>query len=506
MFVFDTTGSMGGYIDDMKASADAFADALATSGIDYRLGLTEFDDFVTDCGSCGSPGDEPYKIYNGGDLTDDPAAFKSWVNTLIAGGGNDWPESHLAALHHTITDQHWRGGEVQKIAILISDAMPHNDADCCNVEGDTFAGTIANLNAAGVKVFVVGYNDGWGYVPDGWATDLATSTGGKFYKIDETDLLPILEDIVATIKCSFTLDSEAACVGDHLDICVQLKGKDGALIPYEPGQTSAKVVMECGGDTLISELAYNEAKAAYCATIAPVCPDESDKLKLAVTGTVCDFVVIDSIEIDCIKTITVPVDIKPGSCPNTITSWAYTAKEEMPDDISAIRVITVAVLGTDKFDVKTIDPSTTKMSREGIAATVSPLRYLYKDVATPFTGDLCGCHKLGADKKMDLYLIFEEQKVVNTLNLKDAGDVKLSITGNLNMDNKGIPIRGEDCISVLSNKETQEVNKKPPVNVPEKSENLTSKVNATEKKQDQKSNQKPPVNLPEESGNSSAKA
>ena len=42
VFVFDTTGSMYGSIDSMKANAINFANALAASGIDYRLGLTEF--------------------------------------------------------------------------------------------------------------------------------------------------------------------------------------------------------------------------------------------------------------------------------------------------------------------------------------------------------------------------------------------------------------------------------------------------------------------------------
>jgi len=53
VFVFDTTGSMGEEIAEMQTAVIDFSDAIATAGIDYNLGLTEYRSFPT----CGVPGD-----------------------------------------------------------------------------------------------------------------------------------------------------------------------------------------------------------------------------------------------------------------------------------------------------------------------------------------------------------------------------------------------------------------------------------------------------------------
>jgi len=227
VLVFDTTGSMSGSINSMKVNAISFADALAASGIDYRLGLTEMKDFPSSCsGICGDPWDFAYKVYNGGDLVSSATIFNAWISSLSAGGGADWPESHLAALHHTLDDQHWRGGTVQKVIILISDAPPHADGHCCNVEGDTFAGTKNTLASNSVKVFIAGYDSGGDGVPNGWATDLATATGGKFYPLG--DLTPILQDILSKIETIEITPQDPMTLKD-----VTLKGVVKASDDYE---------------------------------------------------------------------------------------------------------------------------------------------------------------------------------------------------------------------------------------------------------------------------------
>ncbi|NYT02869.1 MAG: VWA domain-containing protein [Methanosarcinales archaeon] len=293
--VFDTTGSMYGVIEQMKTNSINFANALSSSGIDYRLGLTQFDDFPDVCGGdCGSSasGDVPYNIFNGGQLTADPAEFASWVNTLVTHFGVDAPESHLAALHHTVTDQLWRGGDVQKVVILITDAPPHADGECCNYEGDTYDGIKSLLIASGVRVFVVGPNMDWSY-------DLASSTGGNFYSIESGDLMPILSDIAQTLTCSFNLDAEAQCQSGQLDICVRMTGKDGILIPHEPELTYWWVVIPCDEEITVFELAYDEAKGAYCASIDPVCINGIDNVSLNLVGEICGVMFNKYLTLDC---------------------------------------------------------------------------------------------------------------------------------------------------------------------------------------------------------------
>jgi hypothetical protein len=131
------------------------------------------------------------------------------------------------------------------------------------------------------------------------------------------------------------------------------------------------------------------------------------------------------------------IDIKPGSCPN-------------PFNTKSKGVLPVAVLGTESLDVTTIDPATIELTREGYDG-VSPLRWSYEDVTTPFEGELCECHELGSDGYVDLTLKFYTEDVKDTLNLKDeAGNtIPLLITGNLKEEAGGTPIEGSDCIRVL---------------------------------------------------------
>ena len=138
--------------------------------------------------------------------------------------------------------------------------------------------------------------------------------------------------------------------------------------------------------------------------------------------------------------IPVDVDIKPGSCPN-------------PLNLKSKGVLPVAVLGTEDFDVTTIDPETISLTREGFEDVgVAPIRWSYEDVATPFEGELCDCHDLNGDGILDLTLKFDTQELVETLGLSgEAGDTtRLTLTGNLKEEEGGTPIEGEDCIWVLN--------------------------------------------------------
>jgi hypothetical protein len=138
----------------------------------------------------------------------------------------------------------------------------------------------------------------------------------------------------------------------------------------------------------------------------------------------------------------VSVDIKPSSCPNPF---------KLPQDIVEVQgKLPVAILGTEDFDVTTVDPATVKISREGIDGGVSPLRWAYEDVATPFEGELCDCHDLNGDGHMDLTLKFKRKKLAKVLNLYDAAGntIPLTITGNLYEEFSGTPIRGEDCVRI----------------------------------------------------------
>ncbi len=107
VFVFDVTGSMGDEIAGLKAKAQAFADALAGKGIDYRLGLVTFSDVVEEAH----------------DFTADVVEFKSWIDGLRASGGGDTKENALEGLARA-SKLSFRT-TTQKMLILITDADYH---------------------------------------------------------------------------------------------------------------------------------------------------------------------------------------------------------------------------------------------------------------------------------------------------------------------------------------------------------------------------------------------
>jgi len=131
------------------------------------------------------------------------------------------------------------------------------------------------------------------------------------------------------------------------------------------------------------------------------------------------------------------IDIKPSSCPN-------------PLNLKSKGVLSVAVLGTEDFDVTLIDPATILLARECSTGEVAPHRWAYEDVATPFDGELCDCHDLNGDGYLDLTLKFDTQELVEMLELEVmAGDmIPLILTGNLNDEAACAAFKGSDCVRI----------------------------------------------------------
>jgi hypothetical protein len=153
------------------------------------------------------------------------------------------------------------------------------------------------------------------------------------------------------------------------------------------------------------------------------------------------------IEMRCVAE-PVPVDIKPGSCPN-------------PLNVKSRGVLPVAILGTSDLDVTTIDPASIRL--HGVA----PLRSGFADVATPFddsteNGDCLDCTTDGPDGFIDLTLKFDSQELVTALGevtdgeclvttfgeVTDGECLELELTGNLDEEFGGAPIEGRDVVVI----------------------------------------------------------
>jgi hypothetical protein len=138
----------------------------------------------------------------------------------------------------------------------------------------------------------------------------------------------------------------------------------------------------------------------------------------------------------------VPLDIKPGSCPN-------------PFNVNSRGVLPVAIVGTMDFDVLGVDLDSLEISRaDGVGGSLAPMsgppgpHTVYEDSATPFDGDDCECDEEESDGIVDIGMKFSSAHLTTALMLgtvpHDAA-VELVVSGTL-MD--GTPFTASDCVLI----------------------------------------------------------
>jgi hypothetical protein len=144
----------------------------------------------------------------------------------------------------------------------------------------------------------------------------------------------------------------------------------------------------------------------------------------------CLVLVMGAISPAAAQGFSVMIDIKPQSCPN-------------PLNVNSKGVLSVAVLGTDDFDVMTVDPASVEL------ADVAPLRWNWEDVSTPADdGDPYACTTEGPDGLMDLVFKFKTQEIVEALDgdISDGDEIFLYLTG---MTHDGRYFAGSDWVVII---------------------------------------------------------
>ena len=100
VFSMDTTGSMGGALENLKAGLSTqIVPALSEQIPDLGFAITSYEDMPL--GSFGSLGDLPFEIAT--PITTDVPEAQSALNTLFLGSGGDTPESGFEALYQIAT-------------------------------------------------------------------------------------------------------------------------------------------------------------------------------------------------------------------------------------------------------------------------------------------------------------------------------------------------------------------------------------------------------------------
>jgi hypothetical protein len=130
-----------------------------------------------------------------------------------------------------------------------------------------------------------------------------------------------------------------------------------------------------------------------------------------------------------VPSVSVPFDIKPGSCPNRL-------------NIRSKGLLRIAILGTGEVDATNIDPASVRL--EGVA----PIRSQIEDVSQPVIDpqDICDCSEEPGDAFDDLTLTFKKKEIVCELgDVSDGDEVVLTLTGETFDRTR---IEGQDCVLI----------------------------------------------------------
>lgn len=155
MFVFDTTGSMGGALTDAKEEIQDAMTKIAATLPDVEFGLAEMRDYsavnfngfpqtytTTLEGSAEAfdidSGNQPWALK--APITADQAAIVTALSPLTASGGGDSPESYGRALYETDVNPSvgWRLG-ARGVIVLVADDVPHDGDLNDGIASDLFA-------------------------------------------------------------------------------------------------------------------------------------------------------------------------------------------------------------------------------------------------------------------------------------------------------------------------------------------------------------------------------
>jgi len=131
MFVFDTTGSMGGAIAEAQSDIQEAMSQIAAALPDPQFGLVE----VSDYDEVINPGEFGYDIGGGHPawtlhlpISPNQSQVSEALLNLSAEGGGDGPEAYGRALFESATNAGigWRAG-ARGVIVLVADNVPHDN-------------------------------------------------------------------------------------------------------------------------------------------------------------------------------------------------------------------------------------------------------------------------------------------------------------------------------------------------------------------------------------------
>lgn len=210
-FLADNTGSMGGIINQVKASAASILSSTAGLG-DVQFGVGRY---------VGEAGTTSFSLIT--QLTDSQASAQAGINAWFASGGGDEPEANLYALHHVATDTAWRVGS-ERIVVWFGDAPGHDPSPGGTTPADgkkTEAQTIAALQTAGVNVQALNVGNSRLDLT-GQAGRIVAATGGDLYNgVQVANVVDTITDAIEAVVSQYTtvsIDTSEVPAGVDVDV------------------------------------------------------------------------------------------------------------------------------------------------------------------------------------------------------------------------------------------------------------------------------------------------
>lgn len=369
IFSFDLTGSMGPITATAKAKAVDIMNQLDITGVDINYGVISYMDYPktyinyynysAQYGS-NSTSCNDYAYALNLSITSNRTAVNDSINALVNGCGADGPQDYTRMMYESYADPaiSWRPG-AKKIIVNFGDNVPHDN----------------NL-----------YEGVPGYENMTWSTGGDPGRDEIALTADDLDLQTVLNAMdlngVTLIESHTTNYSE--------DLWAHWTNITGGSIFITTSATLVDDVVNAVTDALTTPTVDNlhlEASPGYETWVSS--PDSYSgptgvSVDLNVTITVpngtadgdynFNITAVDdkgvsygeqSVIIHVVSVITVAIDIKPGSYPNSIN----------PKNQGKVPV---AILTTDEFDAATVDPSTVLFGVNGTEA--APVHSALEDV------------------------------------------------------------------------------------------------------------------------------
>ncbi len=169
---FDTTGSMSGYLNQVRTDSKAVVERLFGVIPELRMGVMAHGDY-----------EDAKRTYllKKRDLTANRDAILKFIKTTRGTAGGDAPEAYEYMLREA-KGLKWREGSA-RVLVVIGDEIPHNTTYRGNKDHIDWKKELADLVNLGVKIYAV--HVGGAKRSKRFYATLATKSGGTYLTLDQ---------------------------------------------------------------------------------------------------------------------------------------------------------------------------------------------------------------------------------------------------------------------------------------------------------------------------------